>query len=145
MYIYAPPGYDTQRETHYPVLYLQHGSGEDERGWSKQGHVGFILDNLIAEKKAVPMLVVMERGYATRPGAAPAVPGVPGGRPDFVQAFDDIVSKDLVPYIDANYRTLLECLSLGDECPLELVAEAAESDGRRALTCDKRINLVGSR
>ncbi len=106
VYIYTPPGYDTQRETRYPVLYLQHGAGEDERGWSNQGHVGFIMDNLIAEKKAVPMLVVMEKGYATRPGTAPAAPAGPGGRPDFVQAFDDVVSKDLVPYIDANFRTL---------------------------------------
>ncbi len=106
VYVYAPPGYDTQRDTHYPVLYLQHGAGEDERGWSNQGHVGFIMDNLIAEKKAVPMLVVMERGYAAKPGAAQAAPRVPGGRPDFVQAFDDVVSKDLVPYIDANFRTL---------------------------------------
>jgi len=108
VYIYTPPGYDTQRDTRYPVLYLQHGSGEDERGWSNQGHAAFILDNLIAEKKAVPMLVVMERGYATKPGAAPAAPGGPGGRPDFVQAFDEVVSKDLVPYIDANYRTLAD-------------------------------------
>ncbi len=107
VYVYTPPGYDTQRETRYPVLYLQHGSGEDERGWSNQGHAGFIMDNLIAEKKAVPMLVVMEKGYATKPSAAQAAPGgAGGGRPDFVQAFDEVVSKDLVPYIDANFRTL---------------------------------------
>ncbi len=107
VYVYAPPGYDTQHETRYPVLYLQHGAGEDERGWSNQGHVAFIMDNLIAEKKAVPMLVVMERGYATKPRAAQAAPGgAGGGRPDFVQAFDEVVSKDLVPYIDANFRTL---------------------------------------
>ena len=66
--MYTPPGYDTDRDTRYPVLYLQHGAGEDERGWSNQGRVAFILDNLIAERKARPMLVVMEQGYATKPG-----------------------------------------------------------------------------
>ena len=63
-------GYPKNR---YPVLYLLHGAGENERGWSKQGHMSFILDNLIAEKKAVPMIVVMDNGYATAKDA-PAAP-----------------------------------------------------------------------
>src|ERR1041384_3119938 len=63
VYVYTPPAYDTERDARYPVLYLQHGAGEDERGWSKQGRVSFIMDNLIAERKARPMLVVMEKGY----------------------------------------------------------------------------------
>ena len=58
-----------QRRTRYPVLYLQHGAGENESGWTKQGRANFILDNLIAAGKAKPMIVVMENGYATRPGA----------------------------------------------------------------------------
>ena len=66
--VYTPPGYDTDREKRYPVLYLQHGGGEDETGWSRQGHVNFILDNLIAAGKAKPMIVVMEKGYATQGG-----------------------------------------------------------------------------
>ena len=74
-FVYAPPGYDTSTGVRYPVLYLQHGAGEDERGWSNQGHMAFILDNLIAEKKAVPMLVVMEQGYASRAGETPPAPG----------------------------------------------------------------------
>ena len=53
----------------FPVLYLQHGSGENERGWTRQGKANLILDNLLAEKKARPMIVVMEKGYATKPGA----------------------------------------------------------------------------
>ena len=77
IFVYTPPGYDTDRDTRYPVLYLQHGGGEDERGWPNQGRVGFILDNLIAERKARPMLVVMEQGYARRPGDAAPVPGPP--------------------------------------------------------------------
>lgn len=109
IYVYTPPGYDTARDTRYPVLYLQHGAGEDERGWSNQGHAGFIMDNLIAEKRAQPMLVVMERGYASKPGAP--VGGAPGGQPNFnrmFQAFDEVETKDLIPYIDANFRTLAD-------------------------------------
>ncbi|MEP6755348.1 MAG: alpha/beta hydrolase-fold protein [Chthonomonadales bacterium] len=107
VYVYAPPGYDTERDTKYPVLYLQHGSGEDERGWSNQGHMAFIMDNLIAERKAKPMLVVMEKGYAVKPGEQPA-PRQPGAPPNINRAFmtfDEVVSKDLVPYIDSSFRT----------------------------------------
>jgi enterochelin esterase-like enzyme len=121
VYVYTPPGYDTDRLTRYPVLYLQHGGGEDERGWPTQGHVSFIMDNLIAERKARPMIVVMDRGYARKPGD-PQVPiGPPrasGGKtasapvpPDFsrlFQAFDEVVSGDLVPYTDANFRTIAD-------------------------------------
>ena len=99
---YTPPGYDTDKEKRYPVLYLQHGGGEDETGWVKQGHVNFILDNLIADGKAKPMIVVMEKGYATRAGATPEPPGP--GRGDG-GAFEDVVIKDLIPMIDAAYRT----------------------------------------
>lgn len=62
--VYTPPGYDTDTRTRYPVLYLQHGAGEDETGWTNQGHAQFILDNLIAEKKAKPMIIVTPLGYA---------------------------------------------------------------------------------
>ncbi len=101
--VYTPPDYDTDHKKRYPVLYLQHGSGEDETGWSKQGYMNFILDNLIAEGKAKPMIVVMEKGYATRAGAS-AVPGGPG-RGDG-GAFQDVVLKDLIPMIDAKFRTI---------------------------------------
>ncbi len=101
VYVYAPPGYDTQRDARYPALYLQHGAGEDERGWSNQGRVAFIMDNLIAERKALPMLVVMEKGYATRAGEVPA----PNPGRTF-SAFEDVLTKDLIPYIDATYRTI---------------------------------------
>jgi enterochelin esterase-like enzyme len=104
--VYTPPGYDAGREKRYPVLYLQHGGGEDETGWTRQGHANFILDNLIAAGKAKPMIVVMEKGYATRAGAA-AVPAASGGpgRFDF-SAFEDVVLKDLIPMIDSTYRTI---------------------------------------
>ena len=67
-FVYTPADYDANPRTRYPVLYLQHGSGEDERGWTNQGRANFILDNLIAEGKAKPMIVVMEQGYATAAG-----------------------------------------------------------------------------
>ncbi len=69
--VYTPPGYDADPKKRYPVLYLQHGSGEDETGWIRQGHANFILDNLIAAGKTRPMIIVMEKGYATRAGARP--------------------------------------------------------------------------
>ncbi len=100
--VYTPPGYDADPKKRYPVLYLQHGGGEDETGWAKQGHVNFILDNLVAGKKAVPMLVVMEKGYATRPG------GAAGKGPFDFSAFEDVVVKDLIPLIDSTYRTLAD-------------------------------------
>jgi enterochelin esterase-like enzyme len=115
VFVYTPPGYDANRETRYPVLYLQHGGGEDERGWPNQGRVAFIMDNLIAERKAKPMLVVMEQGYARRPGEeapAPARPAPGQNRPaprDFSRmfsAFEDVMVKDLIPMIDATYRTI---------------------------------------
>src|SRR5579871_4943627 len=115
IFVYTPPGYDANRDTRYPVLYLQHGGGEDERGWPNQGRVAFILDNLIAGRKAKPMLVVMEQGYARRPGEAAPAPARPApgqNRPaprDFSRmfsAFEEVMVKDLIPMIDTTYRTL---------------------------------------
>lgn len=109
IFVYTPPAYDADRETRYPVLYLQHGGGEDERGWPNQGRMSFILDNLIAEKKARPMLVVMEQGYARKPGETPPQPGRPGAPRDFTRmfgAFEEVMVKDLIPMIDATYRTI---------------------------------------
>jgi enterochelin esterase-like enzyme len=100
--VYTPPDYDATPQKRYPVLYLQHGGGEDETGWGRQGRVNFILDNLIAEKKAVPMIVIMEKGYATRAGEQQTSGGP--GRGDG-GAFEDVVLKDLIPMIDATYRT----------------------------------------
>lgn len=107
-YVYTPAEYDRNVRTRYPVLYLQHGSGEDERGWTTQGRANFILDNLIAESKAKPMIVVMEQGYATPPpGAAPAPAVVtPGRGPVQPNLFEQVVINDLIPMVDATYRTL---------------------------------------
>jgi enterochelin esterase-like enzyme len=112
VFIYTPPDYDTNRDARYPVLYLQHGAGEDERGWSTQGHVGFIMDNLIAEGNAKPMIVVMENGYATIPGAA-ATPAPSHGAPPspsdlarWFSGFETVVVNDLIPMVDSTYRTI---------------------------------------
>ena len=72
--VYLPPDYDQAAKTRYPVLYLQHGGGEDETGWIRQGRANFILDNLIAAGSSKPMIVVMAYGYARRAGAARARP-----------------------------------------------------------------------
>jgi enterochelin esterase-like enzyme len=112
VFVYTPPGYDADRDRRYPVLYLQHGGGEDERGWPNQGRVAFILDNLIAERKARPMLVVMEQGYARKPGEAAAPAGAPkkgAGAPNFARmfgAFEEVLVNDLIPMIDSTYRTI---------------------------------------
>ncbi len=106
-FVYTPAEYDRNPRKRYPVLYLQHGSGEDERGWSNQGHANFILDNLIAEDKAKPMIVVMEQGYATPPGVvqATATQGRGNGQPS---VFEQVVVDDLIAMIDSNYRTLAD-------------------------------------
>jgi enterochelin esterase family protein len=84
-FVYTPPDYGTNVTARYPVVYLQHGAGEDERGWSTQGRVNFILDNLIAEGKSRPMIVVMDNGGGSalfvpgpRVGSGPATAGVMG-------------------------------------------------------------------
>jgi enterochelin esterase-like enzyme len=112
-FVYTPPGYDTNLKVRYPVLYLQHGAGEDETGWIRQGHANFILDNLIAAGKAKSMIVVMDNGYAVRPSSTPPPPGPAAGTPEMLQrmramtaAFEDVMIKDLIPMIDQTYRTI---------------------------------------
>ncbi len=112
-YVYVPPDYDTNLKARYPVLYLQHGGGEDERGWPVQGRVDIILDNLIAEKKSVPMIIVMDKGYARRPSDPPMAGGFPPqrfapGQDPNPSAFEEVVIKDLIPAVDAHYRTLTD-------------------------------------
>ena len=105
-FVYTPPDYDKNTSVRYPVLYLQHGSGEDETGWSVQGKANLILDNLIAEKKAVPMIIVMDKGYATKPNQTlPQGGGAPARRTGGMSAFEEVMIKEIIPMIDADYRT----------------------------------------
>ena len=155
-YVYTPPDYDRNINKRYPVLYLQHGMGEDRRAWPNQGRTNFILDNLIAEGKAKPMIIVMEDGdiaagfggarrqggagaagarppqgqgqqpqgqgqqtQTARPAQGQAQPqaqgqpqrpgtGGPGGMASFWDGFGSVIIKDLIPAIDANFRTLTD-------------------------------------
>lgn len=112
--VYTPPAYDTQLKERYPVLYLQHGGGEDESGWTRQGKANFILDNLIAIAKAKAMIVVMANGYARRAGQSVSdLRGRPFGSPemrkamqDMMTAFEDDVTQALIPFIDSTFRTI---------------------------------------
>ena len=122
-FVYTPPDYDKDTSKRFPVLYLQHGMGEDETGWGNQGRANLIMDNLIADGKAKPCIIVMENGGGmggprrTGPpgGAAPAgAPAgttnstpTPGGRGGFnFSAFERVLIDDLIPYIDSTYRTI---------------------------------------
>ena len=95
LYIYTPPGYDDNVSKKYPVLYLLHGGGEDERGWATQGKTDLIIDNLIAEEKAQPMLVVMMDGNT----------GTPGFGEQFLRMFDTELRVSVIPFIEKNYHT----------------------------------------
>jgi enterochelin esterase-like enzyme len=145
-YVYTPPEYE-KGSKRYPVLYLQHGAGEDEHGWGGQGHAGMIMDNLIAEGKAKPFLIVISNSYlvtggagggrggapggggrgpspagqpaTTAPAASPGAAGAagPGGRGGpgrgrgFVMTdtpFEHALLEEIIPFIDANFRTLAD-------------------------------------
>ena len=149
-FVYTPPDYDKDTSKHYPVLYLQHGWGEDETAWWNQGHANLIMDNLISENKSKPFIIVMTYGMTNEGGGpggrrggpggprrggppaggtnqSPAVAGGPGaggtnrppggpGRGGFGggagfgsnAAFDTVLVDELVPYIDANFRTIAD-------------------------------------
>lgn len=116
-FVYTPPDYDTQPKKQYPVLYILPGYGEDDTGWFNQGRANVILDNLIAEKKASPMIVVTEDQFtALKPGEAPLVlggrrPGAGGARPSFGtygQTFTEVMFTDLIPAIETRFRALRE-------------------------------------
>ena len=104
-YVYTPPGYDSNPRMRYPVLYLRHGGGENAEGWVKQGKMNFIMDNLLAGKKARPMLVVMDTGYAEPPGVTPSL--APGGTTSR-NTIVPLTLNELIPAIEANFRTLAD-------------------------------------
>jgi len=110
MHVYTPPGYEGGTEK-YPVLYLLHGGGDEDSGWSTIGRAGFILDNLIAAKKAVPMLVVMPNGSLPRPSNLPQVtpgatptPEIRAAREAAQGRFSDELLKEVIPTIEKNFR-----------------------------------------
>jgi enterochelin esterase family protein len=121
IFVYTPPGYDKDTTTRYPVFYLQHGGGEDERVWTEMGRTNVILDNLLAEGKVKPMIVVMETSAVGNAGGPPpggppagAAPGgaAPARRPGMIGfapgggAYGKLMINDLIPWVDSNFRTL---------------------------------------
>lgn len=105
-FVYTPAEYDKNSTKRYPVLYLQHGSGEDETSWSSQGKANLILDNLIAAKKAVPMIIVMDNGYATK--AAYSAQNVASEQSRGAFPFEEVLIDEIIPMIDASFRTLTD-------------------------------------
>lgn len=126
IFVYTPPDYEKNTKNRYPVLYLQHGGGEDERVWIEMGRTNLILDNLIAEGKITPFIVVMETSAVgaprsivpgpptPRPAAPPA--GAPGARPGGPAGiggpgggiYGQLMTTDLIPWIDKNFRTIAD-------------------------------------
>ncbi len=100
-FVYTPPDYETNKKGKYPVLYLQHGWGEDETAWSNQGRANLIMDNLIAAKKIKPFIIVMTYGMTNEIKF--------GGIRDFkIDAFQTVLVDELIPYIDANFNTIAD-------------------------------------
>ena len=123
-YIYLPAEYYANPTKKFPVLYLQHGMGENETGWSAQGKTGIIMDNLIAEDKAVPFIIYMDNGLdVRRPGdPAPGQGGFGGPRPQGgprqggprrggfggFNAFEEVLIKDIIPMVESKYRVIAD-------------------------------------
>ncbi len=99
-FVYTPPGYDKKSNKRYPVLYLQHGWGEDETAWSNQGRANLIMDNLIAENKTEPFIIVMTYGMTNE------IKFGSGLRNFKVDSFQTVLVDELIPFIDANFRTV---------------------------------------
>ena len=100
-FVYTPPGYNKDLKNRYPVLYLQHGWGEDETAWSNQGHANLIMDNLIEEGKIKPFIIVMTYGMTNEIKF--------GGLRNFdITPFQTVLVDELIPYVDANYRTMAD-------------------------------------
>ncbi len=131
VFIYTPPGYEKETSKKYPVLYLQHGMGENETGWGNQGFANLIMDNLIADGKTVPFIIVMENSSIDpallrnrRPGppprdsanrsSAPAGSNTPragsgpGAGVNFAAEFEKVLLNDLIPYIENHYRVVAD-------------------------------------
>ena len=105
MHVYTPPGYEIGKDK-YPVFYLLHGAGDNDDAWTSVGRAGFILDNLIAAKKARPMIVVMPAGHTTAQGfgGGGRGAGAPAGPDEFTRDF----TTDLMPYAESHYRIMTD-------------------------------------
>lgn len=95
--VYTPPGYDQKTRAKYPTLYLQHGSGDNQATWTTHGKAHWILDNLLAQKRAKPMIIAMMDGHA-------AIPGNPAGMTNNTQLFERDLFENVLPFIERQYR-----------------------------------------
>lgn len=134
LFVYTPAGYDVNAKVKYPVVYIQHGGGEDERGWAVQGKTDIILDNLIAEGKAKPMIVVISNGNVSVSG---------GYSSSAMAAFKEEITNNIVPFIDKNYRTLTDVKNRA-LCGLSMGGGQAFYAGLGSLDCFASVGVFSS-
>lgn len=146
MHVYTPPGYESESRK-YPVLYLLHGGGDEDSGWSTIGRAGFILDNLIASGRAVPMLIVMPNGSLPMPANLPRfTPGAPPP-PEWTAAVVENQRKftrelvgEIIPLVERNFRVLagrehraVAGLSMGGGQTLQVLAQHPDRFAHAAI------------
>jgi enterochelin esterase-like enzyme len=126
VWVYTPPDYDTT-STKYPVLYLLHGNGEDQSGWVRNGRANIVLDNLIAEHKVKPMIVVMPQGHALQGASVGPVFRLQGEKSMFSPRFPADLIEDVLPLVETQFRTIPDAdhraiagLSMGGAQSLEI-------------------------
>ncbi len=124
MHVYTPPGYEIGQQK-FPVFYLLHGAGDSDDSWTSVGRAGFILDNLIAAKRAKPMIVVMPAGHTSRTGGGR---GAPGARDEF----NDDFTTDVMPYVEKNYRVLTGSCAPRNRRPFD--GRRTDADARSSVT-----------
>jgi len=134
LFVYTPAGYDINAKVKYPVIYIQHGGGEDERGWAVQGKTDIIIDNLIAEGKAKPMIVVISNGNVSTSG---------GYTSSAMAAFKEEITNNIVPFIDKNYRTLTGVKNRA-LCGLSMGGGQAFYAGLGSLDCFATVGVFSS-
>ncbi|HLP18324.1 MAG TPA: alpha/beta hydrolase-fold protein [Bacteroidota bacterium] len=138
LFVYTPPGYDNiNSKEKFPVVFIQHGGGEDERGWTVQGRTDIILDNLISEGKARPMIVVISNGNvsAGKAGAGYSSAGM--------AAFKEEMVNNIVPFIDKNYRTLATADNRA-LCGLSMGGGQSFYTGLESLQCFASVGVFSS-
>jgi enterochelin esterase family protein len=135
LFVYTPPAYEKHRAARYPVLYLLHGNNDLAAGWTMAGRAHLILDNLLAEKKVVPMIVVMPWGHALPFGSRPAA-----GQPSNHDLFAEYLMKDVVPLVEGGYRIgagrrhrALVGLSMGGAQALQIVLAHRDRFGQLGI------------
>jgi len=134
LFVYTPAGYDINAKVKYPVIYIQHGGGEDERGWAVQGKTDIILDNLIAEGKVKPMIVVISNGNVSASG---------GYTSSAMAAFKEEITNNIVPFIDKNFRTLTDVKNRA-LCGLSMGGGQAFYAGLGSLDCFASVGVFSS-